>query len=98
MKKKDTNISAMATPAVGEAGRTGDWRDMKPVIDQSKCIPSLKKKSACFLCWLYCPEGVISTSIPVRIDYDYCKGCGVCAEECPAKAITMVHEGEENHE
>jgi Pyruvate/2-oxoacid:ferredoxin oxidoreductase delta subunit len=26
----------------------------------------------------------------VEIDLTYCKGCGICAEECPAKAITMV--------
>ncbi|MGZ6230655.1 MAG: 4Fe-4S binding protein, partial [Syntrophales bacterium] len=26
----------------------------------------------------------------------YCKGCGICAEECPGKAITMVNEGEKN--
>jgi pyruvate ferredoxin oxidoreductase delta subunit len=25
-------------------------------------------------------------------DYDYCKGCGVCANECPADAIEMVLE------
>jgi pyruvate ferredoxin oxidoreductase delta subunit len=94
MKNRDNNISAMSTPAVGEAGKTGSWRDMKPVINHAKCIPSVKKKSACFLCWLYCPEGVISSTIPVTIDYVYCKGCGVCAEECPAKAITMEHEGD----
>jgi 2-oxoisovalerate ferredoxin oxidoreductase delta subunit len=29
----------------------------------------------------------------VSIDYDYCKGCGVCAEECPSEAIDMEKEG-----
>jgi pyruvate ferredoxin oxidoreductase delta subunit len=26
------------------------------------------------------------------INYDYCKGCGVCAYECPVDAIEMVVE------
>lgn len=95
-RKKDDNISAMCTLTVGEAGRTGDWRSFRPVIDQSKCIPALKGKPACFLCWLYCPEGVVKAEIPVTIDLEYCKGCGICAEECPAKAISMVKE--EGHE
>ncbi|MGB9247111.1 MAG: 4Fe-4S binding protein, partial [Methanoregula sp.] len=25
-------------------------------------------------------------------DYAYCKGCGMCAEECPKKAIAMKQE------
>jgi len=25
-------------------------------------------------------------------NYDYCKGCGVCANECPTDAIKMVLE------
>ncbi len=92
MKNTDTNISGVCTPAVGEAGRTGEWRDARPVIDSTKCIPESKGKPACFLCWLYCPEGVVSMTIPVRIDMDYCKGCGICAEECPPNAIQMVRE------
>ncbi|MFP3216806.1 MAG: 4Fe-4S binding protein, partial [Vulcanisaeta sp.] len=27
-----------------------------------------------------------------EIDYDHCKGCGICAHECPVKAIKMVPE------
>jgi len=27
-----------------------------------------------------------------RIDYEYCKGCGICAQVCPTKAISMVEE------
>jgi pyruvate ferredoxin oxidoreductase delta subunit len=27
-----------------------------------------------------------------QINYDYCKGCGVCANECPQDAISMIPE------
>ena len=27
------------------------------------------------------------------INLDFCKGCGICAEECPKKFIEMVKEG-----
>jgi len=90
--KKDHFISACATLARGEAGRTGDWRAERPVIDLSKCTPSKTKKASCYLCWLYCPEGTITRGIPVEIDLTYCKGCGICAAECPTKAIRMEPE------
>ncbi|HDJ83937.1 MAG TPA: pyruvate ferredoxin oxidoreductase, partial [Desulfurococcaceae archaeon] len=45
---------------------------------------------------LYCPEMAVHwTGEKVVIDYDFCKGCGICAHECPVKAIAMVPESSE---
>lgn len=86
------HITASSTPAKGEAGRTGDWRVSHPVIDHSKCTPSKTGKPSCFSCWAFCPDVVITRTIPVTIDLEYCKGCGICAAECPTGAITMESE------
>lgn len=80
-------VLARSRPSKGEAGRTGDWRSHTPVIDHDGC----SGKDTCLLCWLYCPDGLISREFPLEIDLEYCKGCGICAEECPRKAIEMVH-------
>jgi pyruvate ferredoxin oxidoreductase delta subunit len=39
---------------------------------------------------MYCPDAAINEDL--EVDLDFCKGCGICAEECPKKAITMVRE------
>lgn len=91
-KMKSDFVHAHSTVCVGEAGRTGDWRSAKPEIDRAKCTPSRTGRPSCFICWLYCPEAVVKRSVPVEIDLEYCKGCGICAEECPVGAIQMVDE------
>ena len=32
-------------------------------------------------------------NVKLAIDYDFCKGCGICARECKAKAIVMQKDG-----
>jgi pyruvate ferredoxin oxidoreductase delta subunit len=69
-----------------KSNKTGAWRTMKPVLDVTKC-------NKCYLCYMYCPDSaVIKLEDTVEIDYDYCKGCGICAYECKSKAIEMVFE------
>lgn len=85
-------LACVQKPVIGEAGKTGTWRTMRPVIDPEKCIMTKKGEKNCLICWMYCPEGVVSQDIPPKINYDYCKGDGICAHECPHKAITMVEE------
>ncbi len=91
-KKGFAKFTSTSEPGPGDGGRTGSWRVARPVIDHDKCIPAKTGKESCFTCWLFCPDGVISRTIPPEIDYEYCKGCEICVEECPAGAITMVEE------
>ena len=49
----------------------------------------------CMRCYDYCPDVSIQMDGKTKdraIDYDHCKGCGICAEECPRAAISWVHE------
>jgi pyruvate ferredoxin oxidoreductase delta subunit len=78
----DTNTSL--------GNKTGDWRSLKPEFIPEKCIHCMK-------CVFYCPEACIpvtSGEHPKRLEtnFDYCKGCGICAKACPKNAIIMKEE------
>ncbi len=48
----------------------------------------------CDVCLTFCPDVAISHADGgYAIALDYCKGCGVCAEECPRGALVMTREG-----
>lgn len=94
MKKeswKELTIGAINLNAGNSVeNKTGTWRSGKrPQFIEKNCIQ-------CFFCWLYCPHFAIRVEGEevVGFDYDYCTGCGICAEECPTKekAIIMVKE------
>ncbi len=49
----------------------------------------------CDNCYGVCPDNAVVKLGPgkrYRFNYDYCKGCGLCAAECPCGAIRMVPE------
>jgi pyruvate ferredoxin oxidoreductase delta subunit len=86
---------SMATPSVGEAGKTGAWRSERPVlVAPEACLAVKAGKITCQLCWVYCPDACVTRSVGPAIDLTYCKGCGICAAVCPAKAIEMQPEHE----
>jgi len=85
---QDLPITPTARPTKYPMGApTGTWRVYRPVLDREKC-------TKCALCWLYCPDAAISMDEEgyPSFDYEYCKGCGVCANECRVGAIKLVRE------
>ncbi|MGE5640908.1 MAG: NAD(P)-binding protein [Clostridia bacterium] len=49
----------------------------------------------CDNCYGVCPDNAVIKLGPGKrfeFNYDYCKGCGLCAAECPCGAIDMVPE------
>ena len=49
----------------------------------------------CDNCYGVCPDNAIiklGPGLKFEINYEYCKGCGICAQECPCGAIDMVSE------
>jgi pyruvate ferredoxin oxidoreductase delta subunit len=80
-------VTTISYPKVGAMGKTGTWRIFKPILDKDKCIK-------CLRCWIFCPEAVFwrNKDDSVDIDYDYCKGYGICANVCPSQVLNMVRE------
>lgn len=86
----DLEIGAIVTePGNAAQYKTGDWRSQRTTYDFTKCIK-------CALCQIYCPEGCIQQNDDGYFEANsfYCKGCGICARECPTRVVTMVVEEE----
>lgn len=50
----------------------------------------------CDNCRLFCPDLAVKRDESPQgrsIDYDYCKGCGICVVECPRNAMSLEEEG-----
>lgn len=87
MSSKSTVIME---PGTAKNYKTGSWRSRRPVVDKEKCIN-------CMFCWMYCPDNsiLVEEGEMKGFKLTHCKGCGICANQCPKQAIVMVEEGEQ---
>ncbi len=98
LKRAQELVEAGLIVEAGNAAtfKTGDWRTYVPEFHPENCIH-------CLFCWIYCPDAAIEVDtsgekpVVTGINLDHCKGCGICANECPpAKkgkpALVMVLE------
>lgn len=73
----------------------GDFSEVSRGLDEQEVVAETARClhcGACFSCgncYNFCPDGAIHVDEEgrLRIDYDYCKGCGICVQECPCSAM-----------
>ncbi|GAB4173250.1 MAG: NAD(P)-binding protein [Rhodocyclaceae bacterium] len=72
----------------------GSLTEDNALFEARRCL-SCGNCFECDNCYGVCPDNAViklGTGRRFRFNYDYCKGCGICAAECPCGAIRMVPE------
>jgi len=79
---------------------TGGLDETTALFEARRCL-SCGNCFSCDNCFGVCPDNAVlklegaerdAAGRGYAFDYDFCKGCGICASECPSGAIEMVAE------
>ena len=65
---------------------------LSAILEEAKRCFSCGVCNMCKTCWFNCPDICVNVTDSVEFDYDHCKGCGVCSQECPRGLIEMVED------
>ena len=88
-------------PMLEMARRTSTFEEIVQGLDESNALYEARRCLSCGTCFEcdncygMCPDNAVIKLGPGKgfeFKYDYCKGCGICAQECPCGAIMMVPE------
>jgi 2-oxoacid:acceptor oxidoreductase delta subunit (pyruvate/2-ketoisovalerate family) len=86
-------------PQLERARRTSTFEEVVGGLDEGTALYEARRCLSCGNCFScdncygVCPDNAViklgDPDEPYAFDYDYCKGCGICAAECPCGAIEM---------
>jgi 2-oxoacid:acceptor oxidoreductase delta subunit (pyruvate/2-ketoisovalerate family) len=88
-------------PMLEIARRQDTFEEVQGGLDETNALYEARRCLSCGNCFEcdncygVCPDNAVIKLGPgnrFRFNYDYCKGCGICATECPCGAIAMVPE------
>jgi Pyruvate/2-oxoacid:ferredoxin oxidoreductase delta subunit len=90
-------------PRIEAARRASTFDEVVGGLDASNALFEARRCLSCGSCFAcdncygVCPDNAVIKLEPggayaYAFDLDYCKGCGLCMEECPCGAIEMVPE------
>ena len=88
-------------PMLEVARRQSTFEEVQGGLDETNALYEARRCLSCGNCFEcdncygVCPDNAVIKLGPgkrFQFNYDYCKGCGMCAQECPCGAIGMVPE------
>jgi 2-oxoacid:acceptor oxidoreductase delta subunit (pyruvate/2-ketoisovalerate family) len=88
-------------PMLEGARRQNTFEEVQGGLDETNALYEARRCLSCGNCFEcdncygVCPDNAVIKLGPgnrFKFNYDYCKGCGLCATECPCGAINMVSE------
>jgi Pyruvate/2-oxoacid:ferredoxin oxidoreductase delta subunit len=89
-------------PTLEIARRSSTFEEVVKGLDESNALYEARRCLSCGNCFEcdncygVCPDNAVIKLGPgkgFKFNFDYCKGCGLCASECPCGAIAMLPEG-----
>ncbi len=98
-----SDAPATVRPQLDAARRRSTFDEVIGGLDESNALFEARRCLscgncfACDNCYGVCPDNAVMKLEPgvaygYAIDLDYCKGCGMCVEECPCGALEMAPE------
>jgi 2-oxoacid:acceptor oxidoreductase delta subunit (pyruvate/2-ketoisovalerate family) len=89
-------------PVLEIARRRSTFEEVVGGLDETNALFEARRCLSCGNCFqcdnclAVCPDNAVlkidDAKRAYAIDYDFCKGCGICAAECPCGAIEMIPE------
>lgn len=96
-----TDAPASVQPTLDLLRRQSSFDEVKGGLDENTALFEARRCLSCGNCFEcdncfgVCPDNAVVKLGPgnrFHINYDFCKGCGLCAAECPCGAIDMIPE------
>lgn len=93
-----TDAPHQVRPKLDEVRRQTTFEEVVQGLDETNALFEARRCLSCGNCFEcdncygVCPDNAVIKLGPgkrFKFNYDYCKGCGICAEECPCGAIKM---------
>jgi 2-oxoacid:acceptor oxidoreductase delta subunit (pyruvate/2-ketoisovalerate family) len=90
----------MKRPVLERARRTSTFDEIVEGLNEENALFEARRCLSCGNCFGcdncfgVCPDNAVMklANGAYEVNYDFCKGCGICAQECPCGAIDMVPE------